>query len=508
MIRVFSATDKVYTSNGDAVILPTKAKVKNSDNGEYYLELACPTEYSDYMQANNIIVAPTPQGSQPFRIKTVTKSKKRIEVKAYHVYYDSLNYLIADNYAVNKTCAEALAYFNAHTDTTSPFNTYSNVTTINSYRCVRTSLHDCINTILERWGGHLVRDKWDIKILATIGTDNGIVIEYKKNLQELTASYDWSGVCTKLLPVGKDGQLLDGLYMYSDIQYDIPYTKTVSFTQEIEKEDYPSEAAYIAALKADLRRQGEEYLNINSLPVINYTLKANPEKVTDIGDIIEVRDERIGVNVLTRVISYEYDCIADKYTSLEFGNFTPTLEGLMGNIQADTSNQITQATQNIDGAITAIASEVTTLSGSVSNLATNKQDKLTEGDHIDITSNVIKCTIDAGDGLAFTGESLGLKPMTTYLFDELMAVKCGDGQLAIFSHLPIPINTISLNSFEILLYTSYGDPTHITLKNTDTGIVSSISSASDYGFQLLIEDNRLNSLDGMYLASVSLRIRN
>lgn len=350
MIRAFNTTDKIYQTNGDAVIQAIKARVKNSDNGDYYLELTCGIEYNDYMQANNIIVAPTPRGDQAFRIRTVTKNKKKLEVKAWHVFYDSQNYLIADSYAVNLNCNAALDHFNNATDNPSPFTVSSDVTKVNTYRCVRTSLAECISTILERWGGHLVRDNWNISILSDIGVDNGITIQYKKNLQELTASYDWSSVCTKIMPVGKDGILLDEIYLYSDIQYDIPYTKAVSFEQpNVIEEDYQDsegnvdEAAYQAALKDDLRTQAVNYLKTYSLPIVNYELKGNPEKVTDIGDSIEVIDERIGVNILTEVIAYEYDAIANKYVSLEFGNFTNTLSDLINNISSSTNSQVDKA---------------------------------------------------------------------------------------------------------------------------------------------------------------------
>lgn len=364
MIKAFNATDRFFSSNGDAVILATKARVKNSDNGDYYLELTCGTEFSDYIQANNILVVPTPQGEQAFRIRTVTKKNKKLEAKAWHVYYDSLNYVIADSYAVNMTCNEALQHFNAATDTASPFTMFSNITSINSYRCVRTSLAGCIDTIIDRWGGHLVRDNFNINILGSIGVDNGITIQYKKNLQELTASYDWSGVVTKLMPVGKDGILLDELYIYSDIQYDIPYTKVVSFSQDtINEDDYKdaegnlNEEAYKEALKADLATQGQQYVNIYCLPIINYTLKGNPEKVTDIGDIIQVKDERIGVNVTTEVIAYEYDAIQKKYVSLEFGNFTNTLSDLISNIGASTSSKVDNAIVTLTSELSAALAE-------------------------------------------------------------------------------------------------------------------------------------------------------
>lgn len=338
MIRVFNVTDKLYESNGDIVIQPTKARVHNSDNGEYYLELVCSAEYNDFVKANNIIVAPTPNGAQAFRIREITKNKNRLEVRAPHVFYDADNYVIADSYAVQMSCMDALNHFNDATDNTSPFTMFSDIMDLRSFRCVRKSLTECINTVIEKWGGHLKRDNWDISILSHTGQDNGITIEYKKNLKELTATYDWSGVVTKILPVGKDGILLDELYLYADNQYDIPFTQSISFEQDIEEEDYPNEAAYKRALKADLKKQAENYLAVYSVPIVNYELKGNPEKVTDIGDTIEVKDGRIGVDVLTEVISYEYDAIMERYVELQFGNFTNTLSDLIPQISKEASN--------------------------------------------------------------------------------------------------------------------------------------------------------------------------
>ena len=68
MIRVFKPTDRDFTSNGDAVIVPIKARVKNNVNGEFTLELTSESRFYDYLTQGNIIIAPTPQGEQAFRI--------------------------------------------------------------------------------------------------------------------------------------------------------------------------------------------------------------------------------------------------------------------------------------------------------------------------------------------------------------------------------------------------------------------------------------------------------
>ena len=353
MIKIFNSTDKLFSSNGDKVILPTKAKVHKEDNGPYYLDLECSLENINYIVSGNIVVANTPQGEQAFRITTVNKDRKKITAKCYHVFYDTKNYLIEDSFVVDKDCNDALDYLNSNTSDTSPFTTLSNITGINSYRCVRESLYNAIDTVIERWGGHLVRDNFSIQVLDSIGKDNGVTIRYAKNLKTITCTENWDNVVTKLLPVGKDGLLLNyldetaDLYVYSETQYNIPYTKTVSFEQNIDQEDFDDTEDYYNALLDDLMIQAQQYVDNNSIPNLNYTLKANVEKLTDIGDTIQVIDTRLGLNLQTNVIAYDYDCILQKYTELEFGNFTQKLSGLMSSISNTTQTAVNQATQDL-----------------------------------------------------------------------------------------------------------------------------------------------------------------
>lgn len=351
MIKVFGQTDKLFSSNGDVVLRPLKAIVHKEDNGDYYLDLETDLKYIDYLVRGNIIVVDTPQGEQAFRIDNPVKNRNKISIKAWHVFYDSENYLIADSYVVDKNCNDALDHLNSATMPQSEFITLSDVGTVNSYRCVRNSLYEAVQTVLDRWGGHLVRDNFKIEIRRDIGQDNGVTVQYKKNLKDITCEENWDNVVTKLLPVGKDGILLNdldssaSLYVESETQYPIPYCKTVSFEQDIEQENYPNETSYKQALIDDLLQQAVAYVDANSVPQVNYTLKANVEKITDIGDVIEVKDERLGIDIMTNLISFDYDCVAQKYTEIEFGNFKNKLSGLVSNITASVDKTVNESIQ-------------------------------------------------------------------------------------------------------------------------------------------------------------------
>ena len=412
MIKLFNDTDTTFDTNGDVVLNPTYAVVHKEDNGDYYLDLDLGLEYIDFIKPNKIIVANTPTGDQAFRITNVENTKHKIVVKAYHVFYDSMNYVIQDSYVVDKTCNQALDHLNDATDNESPFTMTSDITSINSYRCVRKSLWEALQVVLERWGGHLTRNNWNIGVMNSIGADNGVVVRYAKNLKNINVQYDWSQVVTKILPVGQDGLLLDDIYLYSDIQYEIPYTKVVHFNQDIDESLYYDENgnldedAYTEALKADLRNQANAYLQIHYIPQVNYELNANLEKITDIGDTIQVIDERLGVDLLTNLIAYDYDCILERYKTLEFGNFRKNLTDLTTYIDSQT-NQIVE--DNIAVTKVTLQNELQTATSQIwgvlgSSYVLNEGDKILVVDSLpkETATNVIMIN-SAGIGFSQTG---------------------------------------------------------------------------------------------------------
>lgn len=379
MIKVFGQSDRLYTSNGDKVIQPIKALIRKEDNADYYLELVADISYIDYLISGVVVVANTPTGEQAFRVTKVEKTRSKISCKCLHVFYDTQNYLIEDSYVVDKSCNDALDHLNSATEPESIFTTASNITSVNSFRCVRRSLYEAIQTVIDRWGGHLVRDNYSIAINSSIGQDKGVTIRYRKNLQEITCTENWENIVTKLLPVGKDGILLNAidhsasLYVESDISYGIPYTKTVSFSQDdINEDDYKDESgnldvlSYQQALVDNLRQQAQSYVNANAVPEVNYSLRAHVDNITDIGDTIHVIDERLGLNLMTNVIAFEYDCIQRRYTLIEFGNFKQTLNGFASRVKAEAqeaaqeqagivqvtlTNELREATNQIWGAL-------------------------------------------------------------------------------------------------------------------------------------------------------------
>ena len=361
MIKVFNADERVFTNNGEKILHPLKAIILKEDNGDYELELETRIEDKDYIVNDKIIVCNTPWGDQGFRVYNPQKKNNKITCTCKHLFYDTASYIIKDAYVVDKTCNDALDHLNNACDSVTPFVTLSNIQEINSLRVVRKSLEEAISSVLEQYGGHLVRDNFNISILSQIGQDNGVTLRYGKNIQDIQVKEDWSKVVTKLLPVGKDGLLLDETYIttsdlntndeHYNLLYDRPYTKTVSFTQDIPEEEYQvdgklDEEAYKVALIQDLKDRAIAYIRENCVPKVNYSVKAGIENITDVGDTIEVYHETIGVNMMTSVISVKWDCIQERYTEVNFGNFTSKLKNLVTSVTTSAKSEINNAVNN------------------------------------------------------------------------------------------------------------------------------------------------------------------
>ena len=335
MLCIFGQADKLFVSNGDHVLKPTKAIVTKEDNAGYSIEIEAPLCEIGYLQEGRIVAADTPWGRQGFRLTNPKIKTNKIVIKGNHVYFDSERYVISDSYVVDKNGNEALQHLNAATDQASPFTVESDISnTISTARIVRKTLREAVDVVVERWGGHLERDNYHISLKNTIGEDRGIVISYAKNLESLTVEENWKDVVTKIMPVGKDGIKLPEEYLYSDVQYDIPYTKVIKIDQGLEESEYENEATYQAALIDDLRNQGEAYLAAHAMPECTYTVKALLQDIADVGDIIRVKHPRIAVDILTSVTAVKWNCLTEKYESVTFGTKPRKLSGLNTSIKA------------------------------------------------------------------------------------------------------------------------------------------------------------------------------
>ena len=356
MIKVYDSNERLFNHNGIKILHPLRADVTKSDNSDYYVELQDTIESLDFYQSGMIVRIPTPWGVQGFRLANPVVKNNKVEVKGWHLTYDAKNYIIKDVYAVDKNCNDALDHFNSNTDIPTPFSTLSDIAVLCSTRAVRRTLFEMYELLIsaDRYGGHWFRDNWTLGIKRKVGQDRGVVLSVGKNITDIQVAENWDDVCTKILPYTTNGEvaiLLDENYVeLAEPIYDIPYTKVIKFDNEFEVEDFETEEEYINTVKSWLKSQAENYIEEHKLPKVNYSVSASIDNVSDVGDVIQVKHPKCRVNILTEVISVQYDAIRNKYIKIEFGNFKKELKNLSQNITAEVNkhtDEVAKETQTL-----------------------------------------------------------------------------------------------------------------------------------------------------------------
>ena len=373
MIRVYDATERLFNHNGIKALHPLFAEITKIDNGDYYIELEDTLENLEYYQKGLIIRASTPWGNQGFRCDNPIIKNNRVTCKAWHLTYDAKNYLIKDSYAVDKNCNDALNYFNDNTDITSPFDVSSDITEISSTRVVRQTLFNVFERFIsaDKYGGHWVRDNFSFGINASVGQDRGVVLAYQKNISDIEVSENWDNVCTKILPYTTDGDVaieLDETYVeLSEDLYDIPYSQTVKFENIYKKEDFATREEFLTATKEWLKAQADAYLDVNKVPLVNYSISAEISNVSDIGDLIYVKHPKVNVNITTNVISIKYDVLKGKYTKIEFGNFKKEIKNfrqeIVEEVGKDTNTKVNETKNLLEQELTDATDKINSVLG-------------------------------------------------------------------------------------------------------------------------------------------------
>jgi len=336
MIKIFNSNDKSYTTNGNIAIQPSKCiETKNEGFSGWEVDVEVHLKYKDFIAHDNIIVVPTKsRGEQPFRIQNPEITQRNIKFRAIHVAFDTSRYLIQDIYPQSLNGSALLDWINTRTDRQSPFTTASDVSNIGTARIIRKTLQEAFLIAQERIGGFFDFNKWEIKLLSSIGLDRGETIRYGKNLQGIRVYENWGNVCTKLLPIGPNGVTLPEVYLYSDVQYDEVYAKAISFEIQTNEGEELTEDEIINRL----RLLGEEHLEKNKYPEIHYEVQADIDQTLDIGDTVYTVTKQI--EVPTRVQGYVYDANKKRVTKLVYGNFNRDVRRIFNTIREDINHAI------------------------------------------------------------------------------------------------------------------------------------------------------------------------
>ena len=357
-IIVYDSKENKFISNGLAILENCyRCEVEEVMNGLYNLELEYPTDdnKSEYLVKDNIIKVLTPNGEQPFRIYRVLENLDTTIVYAKHIFFDLVANFLMDCRHKFATCQQALEDILNSTLYKHNFTCSSNIIERSNAYYIRKNPVEAIlieeNSIVSMYNAEILRDKFKIIANDSIGKDNNVIIEYKKNLLGLEKDDDNSEVVTRVIPTGLSSKdvsiMIDEIYVDSPLinDYINPIVKEYHFSDL--KED-TEKGITIDEIKRQLKIKAEELFSKDhiDLPKTNYRINfldlSSTEEYKDfkalekvkLGDIVTVRHKEMNIDIKRKVVKYRWDCINKEYIEIELGDLKQTLSKDISNINS------------------------------------------------------------------------------------------------------------------------------------------------------------------------------
>lgn len=354
MIQIYSPGNTDYGKNGDMPIFPTKAEISATLNGTWQLNLEHPIDKSGrwkYIQEDAVVKLPSFNGDQLFRIRGKKKASSGITATAEPIFMDSMyDCFLSDIRPTAKNGQEALDIMTApNAKYSGKSNITKRTTAYYEYKNLIEAINgDDDNSFINRWGGEILFDNFEITINERVGGDYGVTLQYGKNIQKngITESVDMTGIVTRIYPKAYNGYKLSGSgYVDSPVINSYPIVKVATITfddvkmaedaQEDDEENGVTICNSQAELDTALRKKCNEQFSAGiDKPSVNITadmvLLQNTRQYKNyavleqvsLGDTIHCRHTKMGITTDARVISLKYDSIKQKVTYVELGDFT------------------------------------------------------------------------------------------------------------------------------------------------------------------------------------------
>lgn len=349
MIWLYASDNENYSKNGDIALVPNVCEI---DTSEWELTLNHPIDeegrWKSIIEGAVIKVPSFLNNDQLFRIFKKEKADDGVEVKANPIFFDSANdTMLIDVRPTDKNGQQALDILTQNTKYSGSSDIDNISTAYYQYKNLMEALmSDDENSFINRWGGEVLYDNFNVIINENIGEDRGVQLLYGKNIpvDGLSEETSIETVVTRIYPKAYNGWTLSN-NGYVDSPLSNNYTpcvhgKVIEFADVKMREDAQENDESNGIIVCDTQEEldniliqkcNEQFDAGIDKPAV--TIKANMillENTTEyeeyksletvsLGDTIYCYHRKLEIETKARVTSLVYDCIRKKTISVVIG---------------------------------------------------------------------------------------------------------------------------------------------------------------------------------------------
>ncbi len=336
----------------------TLCEVTEERNGAFECTLKYPVTgilFSELKNERLIKAKPNDTSKeQLFRIYRITTPINGIvTIYAQHISYDLSN--IAELMWSSAMISPSLAMSRIFTKTASTHNfkcstdfSSAKPFSVSKPMSVRACLGGVEGSMLDLWGGEYEWDNFNVILHSKRGKDNGVVIEYGKNLTEMEQDNDFTDVYTDILPYAVfSDESTEKVVTLSEITLPIIDNPTRQKTLIKDFTEFFDDKASIN--ENSLRNKAKNFIKANPLGVETPTLTVAFEPLwkqpeysailerVSLCDTVTIRHSALGITAKSKVIKTVYDSLAEKYVSITLGSAKSNFVNTVGDIKTELS---------------------------------------------------------------------------------------------------------------------------------------------------------------------------
>ncbi|MDD7564871.1 MAG: phage tail spike protein [Streptococcus suis] len=339
----------IYLKDGNIPLnLAYDDDIVQEANSTYQLSFKFPLTDGKWnlLKREVFLLADDLHGEQEFFIFEAKKANGYVQVYAKQVA-TLLNYYSVNTISVDRvpgqTVMTALA---GSVKRPCPFTFFSDILDRHTFNESNVSVMDALvkdkHSIVGQWGGDLVRDKYQVKLLKNGGTENESLFMYKKNLSSYEESENINNLKTRLhLKKTIQGQSEGEADRVIAVTVDSPligqYRQIYETDIEVNDQDVTDEASLLA--------YGQRYFGSTLCDLVENSINLDVKGKSDVSvkmfDTVSVFHERFDVDLRLKITSYHFGPMSKRLKSIGFGKVSQSVKSTVASMVAGSVDKAT-----------------------------------------------------------------------------------------------------------------------------------------------------------------------
>lgn len=315
--------------------------VTETTDGEYTAEMRYPRTgaNADKLTVGRTLIISFAGKRQYFDITSVNKDISGIlEIRAEHVSYRLGKYIFAPLAPYARTAGIALAKINVQmcAGDSSAFVFSTTLTDSKTwgvegiYPNCREVLFGMEGSILDTYGGAFEFDNFNVRLLESRGADNGLKIEYGRNMTGFELEYDTGAMANTIYGYWNDttGTAADVVYSYDIPNAFIPASTqpqalALDLSAEFETQPTAAQLRTKCAAYARANQTGQPRLSLDVSFVLMSQTANDPTRSymsqlesAALGDTVRVIFPAYDFSASVKVVKTEYNVLAERYNAI------------------------------------------------------------------------------------------------------------------------------------------------------------------------------------------------